>query len=266
MAQITIPIVLDASASAQIFAETLSVSDSSYVFTANSSSLTYEDLSGFLRYIDQDDGTQLFTYQSAYETTVQDDLHADISNINMSYNASASVDFPNSVSSLVDSTLGEMLIKYIASALFGHPEAQAPIKNDATILQAVQTDSDIHGQFTTELTAGLTADATTDASGATNEVVQSIFEQIVNYDLENDDGRFDMSHTDTYVGMPFQSGDTIIFLINMTGNVKVEADTYDDEYYTSSNDVLSTIISSTPDIKSGGDLVPKIWELRITIA
>lgn len=278
MATITIPIVLDASASATIFAEAAPTTDASYVFTMNSSSLTAAKLSSFLQYIDQDDDTTLFTYSSTAKTDVENGLHADICNQQLTYSPSPTTEqhFPNHASGAVaNDTLGEMMVKYIASVLFGHPEAQAPIKNDNAIVEAVQTTSNIHGQFVAELSAGLNADAVTGENGSRNEIVLSIFEQLVAFSSQNDAGagsavdsnRFgDASHTDEYKGIPFQSGDVIIFLVNMSGNLGTDAqNSVGNNFSPSTVPAITTLFANNPDL-NGDELVPKIWELRITLA
>lgn len=277
MATITIPIVLDASASATIFSEAQPTTDASYVFTMNSSSLTAAKLSSFLQYIDQDDDTTLFTFSSTSKTDVENGLHADISNQSLTYVASpTSEHFPNHVSGAVaNATLGEMMVKYIASVLFGHPEAQAPIKNDSAIVQAVQTTSNIHGQFVTELSEGLNADAATAADGSRNEIVLSIFEQLVAYSSENDatagtavdSNRFgDASHTAEYKGIPFQTGDTIIFLVNMSGSLGTDdQNSVGNNFSANTVPGITTLFANNPDL-NGDQLVPKVWELRITLA
>jgi len=273
MATITIPIVLDANASATIFSEAAPVTDSSYVFTMNSSNLTAANLSSFLQYIDQDDGTTLFTFNTTGKTNVENGLHADISSQALTH---LSGDFPNhNGGSIGNATAGEMMVKYIASVLFGHPEAQAPIKNDSDIVQSVQTDSNIHGQFVTELSSGLNADATDATNGASNDVVLSIFEQLVAYSSETDatsgtavdSNRFgDASHTAEYRGIPFQTGDTIVFLINMTGSLTTDTQgTVGSNYTASTVPSIATLFGSNPEL-SGDNLVPKVWELRITLA
>lgn len=278
MATITIPIVLDASASATIFAEAQPVTDASYVFSMNSSALSAADLSNFLQYIDQDSGETLFTYNSTAKTSVEDNLHSDICNQDLTYVSADSNDFPNHTGAIANAPLGEMLVKYIASVLFGHPEAQAPIKNDSSIINAVQNTSNIHGQFVNELIADLSANAESVSGGRSNDVVLSIFEQLVAHSATEDasggdqvdSNRFgDMSHTDGYRGIPFLAGDTIIFLINMTGSITTDDQNSVGANYTASSvPSIQSLFGDNPDLAgvSKDQLVPKIWELRITLA
>lgn len=276
MASITIPIVLDANASATIFAEAAPSTDISYAFTMSSSSLTAAKMSSFLRYIDQDDGNTLFTYSSTAKDQVSNGLHADISNVNVVHAAN---NFPNHNALCANATLGEMLVKYIASVLFGHPEAQAPIKNDDDIIHAVQTTSDLHGQFVTDLTAGLTADATNAEGGASNAVVQSIFEQLVTYSSTTDasasanpdDNRFgDTSHTSgSYLNIPFRTGDTIIFLISMGGSLTNDSvDAVSAPFTSNTAPTMASLFGSNPELTGANkdQLVTKIWQLSITLA
>lgn len=273
-AVITIPIVLDASASATLFAEASPIADSSYIFTMTSSALTATDLSNFIQYIDQDSGDTLFTYSTSGMFDVSTNLHTDLCNQSLTFLQSSPNNFPNHTSSISNATIGEMMVKYIASVLFGHPEAQAPIKNDAAIIHSVQTTSNIYGQFVDAISEDLSANATTAEDGRSNDVVLSIFEQLVAHSSEIDASagssvdvnRFgDISHNEQYTGIPFRTGDTIVFLVNMTGSLTTDGqNTLGSNFNVQAVPSISTLFSDNPDL-NGDNLVPKIWELRITL-
>lgn len=274
MAQITIPIVLDADANAVIFSEAVPTTDVSYAFEMSGSALTAANLASFLQYTDRDDGTALFAVGSTGKTNVSSGLHADISNVSVSH---VSGNFPNHGSLCQNGTLGEMLVKYIASVLFGHPEAQAPIKNDDAIIASVQTTSDIHGQFVAALSAGLPEDPASVADASTNDIVLSIFEQLVAYSSTTDatagsapdSNRFGDAAHNVYKNMPFVTGDKITFLIQMTGSLTTDGqNNISSTYFTESTvPTIALLFGSNAELKGTNkdELVPKIWQLTITL-
>lgn len=283
-ATITIPIVLDASGDAVIFSEEAPSTDVSYVFDMSAVNLSAEDLSNSIQYKDSDSGETLFAYNNTNIETLRDNLATDISNTVLSLNTTDGANLPNHSSSVDDATIGEMLVKYIASVLFGHPEAQAPIENDTTIIKEVQEDSALADQFRDQLKAGLNQSDTdgNDTVAAENAVLQSIFEQLISHSSGDETGdgtspdnnRFgDRKDTGVIHGMPFLSGDTIIFLVNMTGTINQDTTTFNlpDEFSTTGDSALNTLFGSNPNVtttedNSKLDLVPKIWELRIVLA
>lgn len=283
-ATITVPIVLDASATAQIFSKESIETDTSYVFTMNSSVLGAADLSNFVLYTDDNSDNTLFAYSESNKTVVQNNLAQDICNQDLTFNSVESSAFPNDNTSLENDTIGEMLVKYIASALFGHPEAQAPIENDDSIVRQVQVDSSMSSQFVTELSDGLDDyDVSGDDTVAKeNMVLQSIFEQLVSHSSSESDGsdndvtdnRFNVNDTGKYHGIPFRTGDTIIFLVSMTGKLTEDTtdfndiDNLDEFEVTGTDSNLVDLFGNNVELeKIDGKLhlKRKIWELRVTL-
>ena len=278
---ITVPIVLDASGDANIFSEDVVTTDVSYVFTMNAGHIAASDLSGFVRYIDDNSDNTLFAYSETSKSTVKGQFETDICNTNLVHNTTDGASFPNHTPKVEDATIGEMLVKYIASVLFGHPEAQAPIENDQDIVDQVQVSSNLGGQFVNTLSAGLN-DLDTEGNAtvsAENEVLQSIFEQLVSFSSETDasggatpdSNRFgDRDDTGVYRGLPFLTGDTIIFLVRMKGSINHDTTEYnlDPEFTTGGDSTLATLFGSNPELTNNGGtltLNDKIWELRVTI-
>ena len=95
------------------------------------------------------------------------------------------------------SSFAEMYIRWVANTLFGHPEAQAPIENDAAIVSTIN-GSGFGGQFTSALT------------GAVRKV---IFEQMFNQAKS----RFSGASDQAALPMPFEAGDSISFLVTVEG-------------------------------------------------
>ena len=278
---ITVPIVLDASGDANIFSEDVVTTDVSYVFTMNAGHIAASDLSGFVRYIDDNSDNTLFAYSETSKSTVKTQFETDICNTNLVHNTTDGASFPNHTPKVEDATIGEMLVKYIASVLFGHPEAQAPIENDQDIVDQVQVSSNLGGQFVNTLSAGLN-DLDTEGNAtvsAENEVLQSIFEQLVSFSSETDatggatpdSNRFgNRDDTGVYHGLPFLTGDTIIFLVRMKGSINQDTSEYnlDPEFTTGGDSTLATLFGSNPELTNNGGtltLNDKIWELRVTI-
>lgn len=280
MANITVPIVLDANATAQIFSEVTPSTDVSYVFTMDSNQLKAVDLEDFVKYIDDNSDNTLFAYSETAKQTVLTKLQKDICNQTITHDIGAGASFPNHASSVGSSTIGEMLVKYIASVLFGHPEAQAPIENDDTIKKSVQVDSSLAEQFVDELSAGLEDnydESGNDTVPKENYVLQSIFEQLISYSSETDasggtspdSNRFgDKDDTGVYHGIPFRDDDTITFLISMTGNITQDSTDYtgqlDNQFTVEGDTDLANLFESNPEL-NGLNLNPKIWEVRLTL-
>jgi hypothetical protein len=114
-----------------------------------------------------------------------------------------SATYANSKYPYSPSPLSSHFIQYIASVLFGHPQAQAPIKNDLSVMDELY-NCNMGAQFT-------------GPSGLGDPVVRrSIFEQLVGSVPE----RFGIQDTDgPYKPLPFQTGDTIFFRVKMAGNL-----------------------------------------------
>lgn len=280
MAEITVPIVLTADATAKIFSEVAPATDVSYAFTMNSSGLTAQKLKDFVSYTDDDSDNTLFSYSSNSATVLLTGLQQDICNQSITHDLAAGQPFPNHSSSVGSATIGEMLVKYIASVLFGHPEAQAPIENDDEIIKSVQVDSTIAQQFVDELKSGLdNVDISGDNTiGKENYVLQSIFEQLIAYSSETDasggvnpdSNRFgDKDDTGVFHGIPFLTGDKIVFLINMSGTLAQDANDHSGdlpaEFEAGGDSTLVDLFGSNPEV-SGTSLNAKIWQLTITLA
>ena len=80
--------------------------------------------------------------------------------------------------------MGNILVRYIATHLIGHPLAQAFITNDESIENDVngiqQNQSKIAETLITQFNNNLEADATTPSK---NPIIQSLFEQMIVGDI-----------------------------------------------------------------------------------
>lgn len=113
-------------------------------------------------------------------------------------------------------TLGEMYIQYVASKLFGHPQAQAPIKNDA----------EIELKFKTEVIDEIDGSLNVTAELAENAILLSLFSQAV----AQNPARF--AEDDVATPQPlFQAGDMVDITLIVQGK-KVTLNTEDTDLST----------------------------------
>jgi len=239
---IAVPITLDASANAELFGEKLdALTDCSYAFqTLSCETLTASALNDLLYFTDKDSGEALFwvSADSNTQTAVESGIEAEISGTVLAIDTAATFNnglYTNASVAPSNAVLGEHYIQYVASVLFGHPQAQAPIKNDDTMLSQINA-SKLGEQFVQALIDDTTTGSVyTDASGSQG-VVKAIYEQL----LALAHGRFDVSndatlgdHTDTGSKFRFEAGDVIQFRIEMKGNLNLEG--YDHSLATSAN-------------------------------
>jgi len=150
-----------------------------------------------------------------------------------------------------DGPLNQHFIQYIASIMFGHPQAQAPIKNDANII-ADLSNGNLGYQFVSMMSDG-------------SNIRHSIIEQLINSDISGI--RFDISDTDTYHPYPFIVGDRITFRVSMSGNLYIDSPSAMNDVTVSNSGVLSRLFTNIPGISMNP--VPRIdirtWKVIITL-
>jgi hypothetical protein len=149
-----------------------------------------------------------------------------------------------------NSSICNHFLQYVASLLFGHPQAQAPIKNDSAILSDLSGD-DLGRQFITEL--------------SNNHVVRhSMLEQLI--DAEVSIERFDYSHNDTYHSYPFLDGDKIVFRVKMQGNLFVDAISSLGASTTVQQSTITALFSNITGIDAqNGKVSERIWKVTATL-
>jgi hypothetical protein len=147
--------------------------------------------------------------------------------------------------------LNQHFIQYISSLMFGHPQAQAPIKNDDNIIQDF-SNCNLGNQFVSSMY---------DLS----YVRQTILEQLVAADISGT--RFDISDNDGYYSYPFRVGDKITFGVAMQGKMFVDSATQFQNISASNTDILNRLFANSPGIT----LVPepqfdrRVWKITITL-
>lgn len=178
--------------------------------------------------------------------------------------------FPN------DSDLAHHIIQWIASTLFGHPLAQAPITNENQIVNDI-SNGETDGQTNIEANrlghqlynAFIENDANNLQGTTSNLLLISIFEQMIN------EGRFDLNNqgeppppqpdTEGFVPFPFKTGDRLSFLVDIGCNLGNFTDTGSDN--TSATN-LSSLFQNTPGVNTNNgnvSLAQETWKFNIVI-
>lgn len=214
-----IPVMIDYSANAIIYGETAPDLSYDYGFSTVENVIDISMIYATFKYLDTNNDAS-----GPYLKYALDDA----SHITMSQWHSLMVDnsmtitsgdlvYRNSDVAPASAKLGEHIVKWIASTLFGHPEAQAPITNDTEIIDDVEAqEGDFLGkQIYDQLLAG-------DASNGSlsNDVLLSMWEQLVNAGRFTDGSGLDVSNnappdTDGYQSFPYVVGDSLSFLIRI---------------------------------------------------
>lgn len=258
---IALPFVFDLSAqSIGVFGEEVEVTDTSFNLTLDMSasifrqSLLYRDsdasgnidisfvpIAGNLEY----EINRLNTLEvDAYSLTLSD--VTDSSNANYTQFSHSGNNIPPT-----NGSLNQHFVQYIASLMFGHPQAQAPIKNDYNIMVDL-CNNNLGLKFITEMQ---------DAS----DIRHSMLEQLIASDVSGD--RFDISDNDGYYPYPFLQGDKIVFTVTMQGNLYVDSPTTMSGVSTTTLDLLTRLFSGIPGIVLNPfpQFERRTWKITITL-
>jgi hypothetical protein len=260
---ITLPFIFDLSAQdVTVFGEDVTIADASFNLTTE---LSLSAFTSSLLYKDNESGDMDISFVS--QTALKDEINslnctgvsvagrdltlasAQVGAANYSqYSKGSPGAYPPSPSSLANHFL-----QYVASLLFGHPQAQAPIKNDIDILTDLSND-DLGQQFVTEL-------------GNSYAVRHSILEQLINADVSS--LRFDISDNDgNYHSYPFIDGDKIVFRVKMQGNLNIDAASGLSGQSGVTSSVLASLFSGITGVANvGGNMKieERIWKVTATL-
>lgn len=257
---VTIPIVLDASASATLFGESgVTLTKDFTLADVNAVNCTADALKDALLYRDQDSGVALFDVSGAAADAFGALVQSDLSDV--SYTITGT-DY-HGVNGSIAGSVGQHYVQYLAAILFGHPLAQAPIKNDQDIRDKIEVTSGVGQQFADALKNDV-------SEGTSSGVVQSIYEQL----LAADKIRFNGDQTGgdhvgdlvgDYVKMPFIAGDTIRFLIKMTGSLEVESSVSSNNDVASGSAALLTAFTNGVSDVTGSNVDEKVWQIGLTL-
>jgi hypothetical protein len=263
---ISLPFIFDLSAqSIIVFGEEVSSIDASFNLTVDmntsifSQSLLYKDadacgnmdisytpLAGNLRQEINDLNV------GAYELVLANVYHPKgASIINYTQYSRNGGNYPPSASNI-----SNHFMQYIASLMFGHPQAQAPIKNDNDILADLSNDN-----------LGLQFDITL---GNSVDVRHSILEQLIAADVSGD--RFDLSDNDgNYHPYPFLAGDQIVFRVKMSGTLNADSPSILPSGTVSNSSLLYNLLNGVTGISvqnntsTSGSIDERTWKITITL-
>lgn len=229
---VRIPIVLDASYDATMYGEEEPDYDYSYNIRMNTATMNSNLLSTFLQYVKiqesdiESEGTFHFTYNPFAEEDIRTSLQSDFKyqkgRVKNKVNNLQQFESGHTVQ---DGTLGELFVRYFADVLFNHPEAQAPIRNDAEIIRQVDEDSLLYEQFISKITSGLldrvnyVGSDEEQQSTSKNPYLRSVLEQMF---LKVPERFIQHGEDNIPVSLPFQPGDEVSFLVRMRGRMELD--------------------------------------------
>jgi hypothetical protein len=253
---VTLPIILDLSAQQiVIFGEQVAEPDASFNLTCG---LSLNDFKNSLLYKDNESGSMDISFVQTAALGANIDTLTNSASMTLAnvYNH-PSVDYTQfskgNVSSVAPTAghLGEHFVQYVASLLFGHPQAQAPIQNDTAIMADLSNDQ-LGQQFV-------------DALAASADYRHSMIEQLINADASG--LRFDIEDTTTYRSYPFVAGDKIVFRVRMQGDLTTDSGS---GISGSTASVLGNLFGGITGIDASNvnavKVEPRLWKITATLA
>jgi hypothetical protein len=248
----TIPITLDAQADTTIFGEQLSVSYDYYFSDVSALYLSADHFNNAFKYRDQNNGSALFNIDQAsivlLSVAMEFELALNTFELDSTRGPSVYADASNSPT---PDSFGNHYVQYLASLLFSHPQAQAPIKNDDYIKYQIEVLSGIANQIYTQFSNDVS-----NSTAISQGIVKSMYEQLIldkhripPYDSVND--------TD-YKMFDFKPGDLIEFTVNASSNVIYEIEKYPGVVQSVNPDETFHYLNSD-NYDSGGLVKSKTW-------
>jgi hypothetical protein len=127
-------------------------------------------------------------------------------------------------------SIGELLLRFVATHLSGHPLGQAFIQNDDSIIANINGRTDDTANLATTLVSKLIKNipdlsynlpvvGTTPSltNGGANSILQSIYEQML---VSGMDRFVDIDDVLTVRSLPFKSGDVLVLYLDVTANLQ----------------------------------------------
>jgi hypothetical protein len=246
----SIPITLDARADTTVFGEQLlSVSYDYYFSDVSALYLSADHFNNALKYRDQNSGSALFQVDDGnmilLSTAIEFELALNTFQLDPIYGPTKYVDASNSPT---DDSFGNHYLQYLASLLFKHPQAQAPIKNDEYIKYQIEVLSGIATQIYNQF-----KDDVDETTSISQGIVKSLYEQLL-----LDKGRVPAFDSMNYKMFDFRPGDIVEFTVNASSNVIYETETYPGVIQTVNPDDIFHYLNSS-DYENGGLVKSKIW-------
>lgn len=266
-----LPITLALSADATLFGEQLSVALYDYLLVNqwntvpnNPFSLSALSLGEIIQYQDRTgDINPVYRIDNVKYSYLRDKINSLVMDVELKLTTAANPVTPtsypdNGISAPAPEGLSGHYTQYLASILFGHPLARAPIRNEDA-MYAEMVSQDLGMQFMNALSVNDYANT------------HAIFEQfLADESTENRLSVADtigMAHLSTgeypWVNMPFRKNDTMSFIVEMDGDVSV-----DTTNYSSAASVVvpfSRIYAGSNLISSTGVVATKKWMIRMTL-
>jgi hypothetical protein len=266
-----LPITLALTADATLFGEQLSVALYDYLLVnkwnsspTNPFSLSAISLGEIIQYQDRvGDVNPAYRIDDVKYTYLKDKINSLVMDVELKLTTAVSPVTPtaypdNGNSAPATEGISGHYTQYLASILFGHPLARAPIRNE----QAMYNDmvsQDLGGQFMDALSVNAYANT------------HAIFEQfLADESTENRLSVADtlgMAHLSAgeypWVNMPFHKDDTMSFIVEMDGNIAVDTTTY--SAAASAVVPFSSIYAGSDLISSAGVVSTKKWMIRMTL-
>lgn len=282
-AVLTLPITLKAGADAEIQSGIEINYDHDYNVRLPMALTSAQLFSSFIQYINVTSNSP-HNYHFVYNNFVKNDLINSLFNDIKTQKGEirrTDTDLPEFASGNIieNNTLGVLFLQYFADVLFGHPKAQAPIKNDNEIIKNILEDSKLNEQYVNKVTENLLergdyieADLETQATSY-NEPMDLVLRQMITQVEE----RFE-STNDVPEVIPFETGDEISMLIEMSGKIRVhDIENFiikQSEFFSRENvtnflkDVLEgyNIDQQYIDVNSTDFLVSKKWKITFVLA
>jgi hypothetical protein len=266
-ATIYLPYIFDLSANAVVFGEAVTGISADYYLQEDVAEtvLSAADLRAALLYKDDEADPNVYDLgltelpAPVSTATIESSINklCNDSTVGKLKHWSGSTEYANSSTNFSSAYLPEHYIQYIASLLFGHPQAQAPIKNDEE-MEADLSNDNIGAQFCGA--QGLNA----------LDVRKFLLEQLINADKS----RFNTDHTGSTIEMPFAQGDEIIFRVRMQGGLSADgATSFTSNGVASAAINLSSVFGTITDsnnpsnvlLQSGVTVNPRVWAIKLVL-
>lgn len=178
MVQLICPFKIDYTTGVTVFGYTIDETNTNvdYVLDMYSYYLTASALSNTYHYMnDPDSFLPLFRVYNQSEAKVEDGVYFDYQYAVTAMNTNGPKPyFDGSNTVPANGTFGKMIVQMVASCLFGHPSAQAMIKNEASMIGSLTSKNSIAKPFVNIIRS----DNVVNGDPVPNPILQSLFEQL----------------------------------------------------------------------------------------
>jgi len=260
MVNINIPFILDLSTGAFIdcFEIVLPSTQVDYVFDMYCYHFTATTFRNVSKYIFDNSNDLLFYINGQSETEMITQLTADVEQCPLLFCISGAYGskncFDGSKVPPMDDLFGKMVVKQIASCLFGHPEAQALIRNSKTISSTVVNKQ----HFSEQLVNRMRGINISDGPACENDALGAIYKQLF-LGVPN---RFELDDTNP-LELPIEQSDVIILDINMNISVAPQEYSYNKGYTPPIVNVNNLFNKNIGYDKDNSKLLPRRYRVKM---